>query len=299
MQIALGALSFGSTVGERDSFALLDRFVAAGGTLIDTANNYAYWIDGRTGDESEQTVGAWLAARGNRDQVFLSTKAGARPDASGEWEGLSAPVLAAAIEGSLRRLRTDHVDLYWAHVEDRSVPLEETLEALDALHRQGRAVRLGASNHPAWRVERARALATARGWLPYSHVQLRHSYLRPRPGAALQEAGHRQASDETLDFVRDAGLTLWAYSTLLSGAYRDKPLPEVYEHPGTTARLKVLAEVAAEVDATVNQVVLAWLGAQGIVPIVGVTKPEQLDEAMAATRLTLPEALLARLDEPA
>lgn len=297
MNIALGTILLGSRVDEQNSFAILDRFVEAGGTMLDTANNYPYWIDGCTGDESELAIGAWLAARNNRDQVFISTKVGARPTGSGP-DGLSAGAIARGIEGSLDRLRTDHVDLYWSHVEDRSVPLEETLGAFDRVVREGKALSLGASNLPTWRLERARALANANGWTPYTHVQLRHSYVRPRPGAKLPEGGHVQASDELLGYVHtEQDLTLWAYSTLISGAYTPaKQLPEAYDHPGTTARLKVLHEVAAQVGATVNQVVLAWLIADGHVPIVGVSSMAQLEEAIAAADVKLDDATLARLD---
>ncbi|MEV0593921.1 aldo/keto reductase [Nonomuraea cavernae] len=306
MNIALGTIPFGTTVGEEDSFALLDRFAEAGGTMIDTANNYPFWVEGCSGDESEVTVGAWLAARGNRDEIFLSTKVGARPTIPGDntldsAEGLSAPVVAKAAEGSLRRLRTDYIDVYWAHIEDRSVPLEETLDAFDALARQGRIRSAGASNLPAWRLDRARNLSASRGRLPYTYVQLRHTYLRPRPLTRLVESGHVLATDDMLDYVRtEPDLTLWAYNTLMSGAYTrpDRPIPEIYDHPGTARRLAVLREVSSELGVTPNQVVLAWLMADGYVPIVGVSTMAQLDEAIGAADVKLDDDLRARLDAP-
>ncbi|MFI7443534.1 aldo/keto reductase [Nonomuraea indica] len=304
MNIALGTIPFGTTVSERDSFAILDRFHEAGGTMLDTSNNYPFWIEGCSGDESELTIGAWLAARGHRDAVVVGTKTGARPTVPGDRtlgsaEGLSAAAVARAAEDSLRRLRTDRIDVYWAHVEDRSVPLEETLGAFDALVREGKVRSVGASNVPTWRLERARAASAARGWAPYTHVQLRHSYLRPRPFTRLAESGHVIASDEMLDYVRsEPDVTLWAYNTLMAGRYTraDRPLPESYEHPGTTRRLAVLREVAAELGVTANQVVLAWILADGHVPIVGVSNLEQLDEAIAATEVKLDDELRARLD---
>ncbi|GGO65260.1 aldo/keto reductase [Nonomuraea cavernae] len=306
MNIALGTIPFGTTVGEKDSFALLDRFAEAGGTMIDTANNYPFWAEGCSGDESELTVGAWMAARGNRDEIFLSTKVGARPTIPGDTtldsaEGLSAPAVAKAVEGSLSRLRTDYIDVYWAHIEDRSVPLEETLGAFDALARQGRIRSAGASNVPAWRLDRARNLSASRGLLPYTYVQLRHTYLRPRPLTRMAESGHVLATDEMLDYVRaEPDLTLWAYNTLMAGAYTraDRPIPEIYDHPGTTRRLAVLREVSSELGVTPNQVVLAWLLADGYVPIVGVSTMAQLDEAVGAADLKLDDDLRARLDAP-
>lgn len=302
MRIALGTIPFGTAVDEETSFAILDRFVEGGGTILDTANNYPFWLDGATGDESEATIGRWLASRRNRDAVVISTKCGARPSVPGARtldaaEGLSAGVVRAAIEGSLRRLGTDHVDVYWAHIDDRTTPLEETVAAFDEVVRAGKAREIGASNHATWRLERARTLAAARGGTRYGHVQLRHSYLRPRPGVRLPEGGHTLVTEELLDYVRSEGdLKLWVYSSLLAGAYTAKPLPEHYDHPGTTRRLAVLDEVAGEIGATRNQVVLAWLRAQDILPIVGVSSVAQLEEVMADVKLD--DDLLSRLDAP-
>lgn len=303
MRIALGTIPFGTTVDEETSFAVLDRFVERGGTIIDTSNNYPFWVDGATGDESEITIGRWLASRRNRDQVTISTKCGARPTVPGDRtlesaEGLSAPVIRTAVAGSLRRLGIEHIDVYWAHIEDRSVPLEETVAVFDELVLAGLVKEIGASNHATWRLERARSLATVRGCTRFTHLQLRHSYLRPRPGVRLPENGHVQVSEETLDYVRsEDDLTLWVYTSLLNGAYAGKPLPEHYDHPGTARRLAVLDEVAGELGATRNQVVLAWLRAQGIVPIVGVSSIAQLDELL--TEVKLDDELSARLDAPA
>lgn len=305
LRIALGTIPFGTSVDDSTSFDLLDRFVAGGGTRIDTANNYPFWVDGASGDESELALGRWLVSRRTRDRVVLGTKCGGRPTNGrtlDSTEGLSAPAIRHAVEGSLRRLQTDSIDVYWAHVEDRSVPLEETVGAFGELAAQGVVREVGASNLPTWRLERGRQTARALGVQPWTHVQLRHTYLQPRPGVRLPEAGHTLVTPEMLDYVSvEPDLTLWAYNTLLFGAYTrpDRPLHEIFDHPGTTRRLAVLHDVAREADATVNQVVLGWLIAQGIVPIVGVTRVAQLDEALAGARLELGADLLARLDEPA
>ncbi|MFB4420293.1 aldo/keto reductase [Streptomyces sp. QL37] len=304
--LCLGALPFGSTVDERTSFAILDRFVEAGGNLIDTADNYVFWLPGSTGDESETTVGRWLAARNLRDEVVISTKFGGRPTVPGTGletaEGLSAPVVRKAAQESLRRLGTDRIDLYWSHIEDRTVPLEETLGALNALVSEGDVGVLGASNHPAWRVEQARAAARRNGWASYSCVQQRYSYLQPRFDVALPEAGHVHVTPEMLDYVgSEPDLTLMAYSTLLSGAYarEDKPLSAAYDHPGTAPRLSALHQVASELGATPSQVVLAWLlhGTPPVLPLVGVSSVEQLDELLAAVDLRLEPEQRKRLDE--
>ncbi|GAA3107823.1 MULTISPECIES: aldo/keto reductase [Nonomuraea] len=304
MDIALGTIPFGTSVGMDETFAILDRYHEAGGTRIDTANNYPFWVEGCSGDESELAIGAWLAARGTRDEMVISTKVGARPTVPGDVtldsaEGLSAEVVAKGVEGSLQRLGTDRIDVYWAHVDDRDTPLEETLGAFDAVVRAGKARAIGASNMAAWRLERARNISAGHGWTPYTYLQLRHTYLRPRPGARPAESGHRLVNDDTLDYLAaESGITLWAYNTLMFGAYtrQDRPIPDIYHHPGTTRRLAALREVAGELGATPNQVVLAWLIGGGVVPIVGVSTMEQLEEAIGGARLTLDAELRARLD---
>jgi aryl-alcohol dehydrogenase-like predicted oxidoreductase len=306
--LALGTMFFGTRVDEQTSFDLLDRFVAAGGRVLDTANAYAFWVDpSGLGGQSEALIGRWLARRpGVRDDLVISTKVGADPTVAGEWptsaEGLSVAAIKAAAEASLARLGTDRIEVYWTHVQDPTVPLEETAGALADLVADGTVGRLGCSNHPVWKVERARQIAWANGWAAYTAIQLRHSYVQPRPGAgATVDASHRFVTDDTLEYVRgDPELSLWSYSALISGAYTrpDRPMPEGYDHPGTTRRLAVLAEVAAELGVSRNQVVLAWLagGDPPITPIVGVSTPEQLDEAVAGVALSLTPAQRQRLD---
>jgi len=304
LPFALGTIPFGTSVSEADTFALLDRFVDAGGTMIDTANNYPFWTPGCTGDESECVIGRWLTTRRSRDHVYLGTKVGARPRTAGDTtlddlEGLSAPVIRAGIVASLRRLRTDRVDMYWAHVDDRTVPLAEVVGAFDDLVGHGLVGAVGASNLVMWRVERARAIARAGGHSPFTALQMRHTYVRPRPGLRANTPVQEYVTDETLDYVREhPDVRLWAYSTLLEGSYTrpDRPIPDEYQHSGTDARLAVLSKVADELGATPNQVVLAWLIADGIIPIVGVSTATQLDEAIAATRLTLDADTRSLLD---
>ncbi|WP_033441602.1 aldo/keto reductase [Saccharothrix sp. NRRL B-16314] len=301
--LSLGTLPFGKSVDEKTSFAIMDRFAEAGGTFLDTANNYVFW-DGGTGDESEETVGRWLAARGNRDDVVLATKMGARPLTPGTGlenaEGLAGDTVKRAAEASLKRLGVDHIDLYYSHVEDRSVTFEDTLGGFASLVEAGAVREIGASNHATWRFDRARAVSRANGWPLYVAAQQRYSYLRPRPGAALPESGHVHMTDELFDYAAAEGdVALVAYSTLLSGKYRDKPLDEQYDHPGTTRRLEVLHDVAAELGATVNQVVLAWVLRQGIIPLVGAGSLAQLEESLGALEIELDDDQLRRMDSAA
>ncbi|GHH78896.1 aldo/keto reductase [Promicromonospora soli] len=304
-RLVLGAMMFGTAVDEPTSFAVLDRFVDAGGRWIDTADCYAFWAsESGYGGQSEELLGRWLAARpGMRDRILLSTKFGAEPRDAAGWPasrtGLSAAAIREQITGSLRRLGTDRVDLVWAHMEDRSVPIEETADACAALVSDGVAARAGTSNHPAWRVERARRHAVAQGKEPVSVVQHAYSYLQPRPGTLTGNHRFGWLSDDLVDLAAVEGLDVWAYTPLLSGAYDNpaKPIPEVFDHPGSTQRLAVLDDVAAQVGASRGQVVLAWLTARGIRPMLGGSKVNQLDAAVAALALEVPAELLERMNE--
>jgi aryl-alcohol dehydrogenase-like predicted oxidoreductase len=282
--LCLGTMFFGTTVDEETSFAVLDRYYDAGGRFFDTANNYAVWVDGGEGGESEALLGRWMRERGNRDDIFLATKVGGWHD-----EGLGAAAIARGIEGSLERLGTDRVDLYYAHVEDRSVPLEETVDAFGDLVAAGKVRHVGCSNHPAWRIERARSLDGTR----YCCVQQRHSYLRPRPGADFGR--QLPAGEELLDYCASEGVGLLAYSVLLGGAYTrdDRPLPEPYE--ADAGRLETLHAVAEETGATPNQVVLAWLLRGGVIPLIAASSEEQLAENLGSLEVELSADQLERL----
>jgi aryl-alcohol dehydrogenase-like predicted oxidoreductase len=307
--LALGAMLFGSRTDEKTSFAVLDRYVEAGGNFVDTSDNYAFWEDGGQGGHSEELLGRWRRSRGIGGEVLIATKLGARPLAPGTGytdnaEGLSAKAVREAADRSRERLGVDRLDLLYAHIEDAAVPLRETVEAFAALVAEGAVGLLGVSNHAVWRVERARALAAAAGLPGYDVLQYQHSYLRPRtdlPDELFPDGSLRGADAQLRSYLRaEPGLTLVAYSPLLAGAYTraDKPLPPDYDHPGTPARLAVLREVARETGATLNQTVLAWQlgGDLPVIPLAGASSVAQLDENLAAVDLELTEEQRARLD---
>ncbi|WP_406467105.1 aldo/keto reductase [Streptomyces hirsutus] len=306
--LALGAMLFGSVTDEKTSFAVLDRYVEAGGNFIDTSDNYAFWTDGGQGGQSEALLGRWRRSRGVGDEIVVATKLGARPLAPGTSytdnpEGLSAKVIRESAERSRERLGTDRLDLLYAHIEDHAVPLRETVEGFAGLVAEGTVGLLGASNHAVWRVERARALAAAAGLPGYEVLQYQHSYLRPRadlPEDLFPDGSLGHAGAELLTYLRaDPRLALVAYSPLLKGAYaRPERLPGDYDHPGTPARLKVLHEVARETGASAGQVVLAWqLGHElPILPLAGVSSVAQLEENLAAVDLELSPEQRDRLD---
>jgi aryl-alcohol dehydrogenase-like predicted oxidoreductase len=307
--LSLGAMMFGTAIDEATSYAILDRYVEAGGTFIDTANNYAFWHDWTQGGESETLLGRWLRSRGVVDQVVIATKLGARPLAPGTSytdnpEGLSATVIKESAERSRERLGVEKLDLLYAHIEDPTTPLQETVEAFAALVAEGVVGLLGVSNHWTWRVERARQLAAAAGLPGYEVLQYSYSYLRPRadiPGELSRDGNLGMVGGDLLSYLREhEDLTLVAYSPLLNGAYvrRDKPLGPEFDHAGTPPRLRALHEVAAETGATVNQVVLSWLIGHDIsvIPLVGVSSLAQLNENLAAVDLELTPEQRAKLD---
>lgn len=300
--LSLGAMRFGTTTDEATSFAILDRYVAAGGNFIDTSNNYLYFVNGTQGGESEALLGRWRASRGIGDEIVIATKVGARPitPATGPdtpREGLSRAAILEASEGSRERLGVQRIDLYYAHIPDPTgVGLQEQVAAFGELAADGRVGLLGLSNHWAWQVERARGLAAAAGTARADVLQYHHTYLRMRtdiPDLRLSPDGEIGAADGSiLSYLRtEPAMTLVAYSPLLNGAYTrpDKELDRAYDHPGTRARLQALDQVVKETGATANQVVLAWLigGELPVVPLIGASSVAQLDESLAAVDLQL------------
>jgi aryl-alcohol dehydrogenase-like predicted oxidoreductase len=295
--LSLGAMLFGTTTDEATSYAILDRYVEAGGTFIDTANNYAYWVNGTQGGESESLLGRWRRANGVGAEVVSAT-------ITTNIEGLSAKVIRASAARSRERLGVSRLDLLYAHGQDPRTPLKETVEAFGALVTEGSVGLLGVSNHWSWRVERSRQLAAAAGLPGYEVLQYHHTYARQRTDMASRHSRDGEvgvAGGDILDYVRhDPVLTLVAYTPLLSGAYvrADKPLGPEHDHAGTPSRLKALREVAAETGATANQVVLSWLigGDNPVIPLVGASSVAQLDESLAAVDLELTADQRARLD---
>ena len=302
--LAPGCMNFGSRTDAARSTELLDQYLEAGGTFLDTANNYAFWHDGFEGGESERFLGRYLERRGNRDDIFLASKVGANPTVKGGGfdtaEGLSGAAIEKAIDESLERLRTDHLDLYYAHVDHRESDLMETLETFDKLVESGKVRHIACSNMKTWRIEQARNISHANGWAKYCGVQQRFSYLRPVPGADfdVQEA----VTEELLDYctVND-DFTLLAYSPLLNGAYtrEDREVPDEYQSPDADARLTALKQVAAGLEATPNQVVLAWMmqGTPTVIPLVAASTEAQLAESLGATQVTLSSEQMTFLNE--
>ena len=305
--MALGTMYFGTRVEDTAAFAILDRFVELGGQWLDTSDNYSFWTsDTGFGGQSEAVLGRWLRSNPGAP-VRLSTKVGAQPTRVGGFpdhlEGLGRDTVRAALDGSLRRLGRDKVDLYWAHVEDPSVPTEELVGTFSGLVSSGLIDRYGVSNHPSWLVERIRGAAERAGHVQPTAYQQHYSYYQPLPGVPVegQPLPLGMLSDDGRDFLRrNPTVAGWVYTATLLGSYDrdDRPLSAEYRHPGNDRRRSALAAVAEARGLRRGQVVLAWLTGSrpSLTPIVGVSTVEQVDQAWTGVTTPLTEQEMAVLN---
>jgi aryl-alcohol dehydrogenase-like predicted oxidoreductase len=294
--LAIGSDLIGSKISSQDAFRLFDFYAGKGGNFIDTANMYACWLPGFQGGESETAIGAWMKDRRNRDQIVISSKLAF--DYPGSPGGLSASQIQTECEKSLKRLQTDRIDIYYAHRDDRETPLEETMKAFDSLVKAGKVRAIGASNLSTWRVAEANQVSRAHGWVEYSVVEQRYTYLRPRHDADF--GPQIFIKDETKDFAGTHGIALVGYSILLQGAYTrtDRDVPPQFAGPDADQRLAALREVAAEVGCTPSQAIIAWMrqSTPAVLPIIAGSKVEQLQENIAALDVSLSQEQMTRLD---
>jgi aryl-alcohol dehydrogenase-like predicted oxidoreductase len=297
--LVLGGNVFGWTADKATSFAVLDAFVAGGGTMIDTADAYSAWVPGHSGGESETVIGEWLKATGKRDEVLIATKVGMLPGEGGEK--LAPARIAAAAEASLKRLGTDRIDLYYAHQDDDSVPQDAVLEAFGKLVDAGKVRVIGASNFHAARLKSAVDAGKASG-LPRYHV------LQPEYNLVSRHKFEGELQDycvtENIGVLPYYGLA----SGFLTGKYRSPDdlgqsvrggrMADLLEGKGA-AVLAAMDDVVAETGATHAQVALAWLLAQpGVTaPIASATRVEQLEDLLPAMELALTREQLDRLTD--
>ena len=209
-ELCLGTMHIGSNTPNDVSVQILDTYFERGGAFLDTANIYNRDAPNGHGGESEALIGKWMRDRGNRNRLFIATKVGmAYP---GQAPGLRAEQIEEECEKSLKRLGIDSIDLYYAHIDDRETPLEETLAAFDRLVRSGKVKTIGASNHKPTRLVEALWTSKVNGWAAYCCIQQRYSYLRPHPGASF---GHQEATNEDLlDFLPKGEISAHRFRTL-------------------------------------------------------------------------------------
>jgi aryl-alcohol dehydrogenase (NADP+) len=304
-RLCLGTMTFGLQSDEATSRAILDRAAEGGITFIDTADVYP--LGGDLGDvgRTEEIVGRWL--EGRRDQFVLATKC-FFPMGPNPWDqGNSRRHILAAVDASLRRLRTDWIDLYQLHNHDPQTPLDETLEALDSLVRSGKVRYVGCSNWLAYQLARGLERSTARGWTRFASVQPRYNLLfreferelfplcreervgvipyNPIAGGMLSGKHHRSGAP-----TEGTRFTLAGAATLYQGRYwKDEAFDTV----------EALQQVASDAGLALPTLAVAWVLDNPAItsPILGASRPEQLDATLAAADVKLDDALRARLDE--
>ncbi len=297
-ELVLGTANFGMRWGHGaepdEARRIFDAYAEAGGNFIDTANGYQ---DGA----SEEILGDLLAGR--RDDFVLATKFACKtiPSSGILVTGNSRQAMVSSVEASLKRLKTDRIDLYWVHVSDGVTPLDEIVRGFDDLVRAGKILYAGLSDFPAWRVARAATIAELRGAVPIAGLQVEHSLVA------------RTAEHELLPAGRALGLGVVAFSPLgggmLTGKYRkrngEKGREEGFAGAGfqpensaqRTAILDTLLAVAEEAGVTPSELAIAWVAAKGSLPIIGPRTHAQLENNLGATKVTLSSEHLARLDE--
>jgi aryl-alcohol dehydrogenase-like predicted oxidoreductase len=299
-ELCLGTMTFGEDWGwgssKDESRRVLDAFLDAGGNFIDTANVY-------TNGTSETLLGEFL--HGHRDQAVLATKyTNAMPGTDPNAGGNQRKNMMISVEASLKRLKTDYIDLYWVHIWDKITPIDEVMRGLDDLVRQGKILYTGVSDTPAWVIARGNTLAELRGWTSFVGLQVEYSLIE------------RTVERELLPMAKEMGLGVTAWSPLaggvLSGKYLDKKADSSGGNRLDSAMMKDFApdygtidpivrevvKVAAEVGQSPAQVALAWLNhrAMPIIPIVGARKLAQFADNLASLTLKLDPAQVARLD---
>lgn len=298
--LCLGTMQWGWTASEAAGGAVMDAFVEAGGNFIDTADVYSRWAEGNPGGVSEEIIGRWMQERGNRDQIVLATKVRGRMWEGPNGEGLSRAHIVKACEDSLRRLQTDYIDLYQSHFYDADTPIEETMETLDLLVRQGKVRYVGCSNYPAWRLMQAL-------WAAERGRGVRYDSLQPHYNLVHRAEFERELKDVCTHY----GLGVLPYSPLaggfLTGKYRRTHAAESaradsvrnrYVNEKGFAVLDALDAIAAARGISVLQVSLAWLINLKFVtsPVIGANTVEQLAESLGACAVTLSGEEIARLN---
>ena len=289
-ELCLGAMTFGGTADLEESRRIFDAYRDAGGNFVDTANNYG-------GGQSEEHLGEILAGR--RDEVVLATKytAPIRPGDPNSG-GNHRKSLVRSLDQSLRRLRTDYVDLFWVHVWDFGTPVEEVMRALDDQVRAGKVLHVGVSDVPAWVVAQANTLAELRGWSPFVALQIEYSLVE------------RTVERELTPMAAALGLTVTAWGPLagglLTGKYAEGPAAGRLEEGDRRlternhAIVAALVEVARDANVRPAQAALAWLRTRGpatVIPIVGARTADQLAQSLGCLEVELSPEHLARLDE--
>ena len=295
--LVFGGNVFGWTADERTSFSILDAFVDHGLNFIDTADAYSAWVDGHQGGESETIIGKWFKESGKRDKIVLATKVGML----GTRPGLSAANIAAAVDDSLRRLKTDYIDVFFSHLDDDKTPLDETLGAYQKLIKAGKVRVIGASNYTGERLQAALEVSKESRLPAYQILQPEYNL--------YDREGYETDLEPVVEAQKIAVVTYFSLASgFLSGKYRSKEdmqgkargsRVEKYLNERGLKILDALDEIAKRHDTTPATIALAWIIARPTVtaPIASATSVKQLESLAAATRLELASEDVKTLDE--
>ena len=297
--LALGGNVFGWTADEPSSFALLDEFVAAGFSLVDTADVYSVWVPGHVGGESEKVIGKWLKRSGRRQDVLIATKVGM--EMSADKKGLARAHILRSVEDSLKRLQTDYIDLYQSHIDDDKTPLEETLDTYARLIEQGKVRAIGASNYSAGRLSEALRVSAENRYPSYQTLQ---------PLYNLYDREDYETNLEPLCLQKGIGVITYfsLASGFLTGKYRSEDdlsksprgrRTKQYLNERGFRILRALDQTATQLESTPARVALAWLIARPSItaPIASATTLEQLNDLIEATRLELDASSIELLNQ--
>lgn len=292
--VALGAMDFGTTTAKENAFAVLDAYLDLGGNFVDTSNNYAHWQG--TGDESETLLGEYFASRGCRDKVVLATKVGF--DRHGKGQGLRKEQIEYWIDESLRKLQTDYIDLYYAHTDDPTTPLEETMEAFHRLVEKGKVRHLGGSNYDTWRFAEANTVAKT----PYTVMQQWFTYLQARGDVVPQYTFNEYTNRERLRYLEAKNIPLVAYSCLAKGGYENPARLPAELVAGD--RLATLQAMAKEQGVSANALAVAWMvnlhrcaGFPQVIPLFGSSSVAHFVSNLQGAELCLTDEDLQRLNQ--
>lgn len=291
-ELCLGTMYFGTKTDQKTAFKILDRYVSSGGNFIDTANNYSWWIGG-TGDESEKVLGTWMATNKNRNEVVLASKIGSRPsDPKASriiYEGLRKETILSAVDESLKRLKTEYLDVCYIHTDQKEYPLEERLEALEILKSHGKIRYKGCSNISNERYLESENLNEQNKLSSFQAIQQKFSYLLPNN--IDKNAPLKFLNKEMIDITEERGSLLLTYSVLLSGAY-SRSWDEVsseYQSLENKVLFEKMKFEAKELGCTPSQWVLRWVMNQSknIIPLIAASSEKQLREGISSLSFNL------------
>ncbi|MCG3253713.1 MAG: aldo/keto reductase [Candidatus Heimdallarchaeota archaeon] len=300
-QVVLGSNQMGWRIDEKTSFEVMDKAVELGINAIDTANIYGKWGENSYPGKSEEIIGNWINERGNREDIVLATKLYGEMSENVNDRGLSRKHIHKALKGSLKRLQTDWLDIYFTHTFDAETPVEETMRTMTSLVEQGKIHYMGASNHPAWRIMEAL-------WVSDKHGLERYEVLQP-----VYNIAKRHTYEQDLEpLVEKYRLGVTSYSPLgtgfLTGRYEKEKSPETPRAEGVKRRyfkdrnfetLKTLKKIAKEKEISMVQLAISWVVHQESItaPIIGGNSIEQLEENVGALEVKLTKDELKQIDE--